>query len=63
MRSAAKKFKYVWEMCPECGETVKIQAIQEVQECPCCRKEIIPCALCDMDKVNCAECPLGKKGG
>lgn len=48
----------VYEVCPKCGNEVKLNAKLEWQECPKCKRPIKPCAMCDMDTVDCATCKL-----
>ena len=55
------------ELCPHCGEEVKLINKFEKQYCPKCGELIKPCSLCDNDIVNCNYCEikeckhLGKK--
>lgn len=48
-------------MCPWCDHEVMLQAIYKIQQCPNCKRPIIPCSLCDMDKVDCTKCELELK--
>ena len=50
--------KIVYELCPNCGQEVKLKAMFKVQACPNCGKPIKPCAMCDADTANCSKCPL-----
>lgn len=52
------KYKYTYELCPNCEEEVKLKAEFIKQICPSCKEEILPCSLCDMDQVDCSKCPL-----
>lgn len=53
--------KYIYELCGNCGQEVKLKNKFEPQICPVCKKKILPCCLCNMDIANCGKCPLGKK--
>lgn len=47
----------VWEMCGDCGEEIKIDAIKG-GTCPNCGNFVIPCSMCDLDNVewDCTHC-------
>lgn len=49
---------FVYEICPVCGEEVKLKAEMKIQKCPSCGNQILPCSLCDSDECDCSNCPL-----
>ena len=51
-----------YEVCPHCENEVKlVEAKKKVyQECPVCKKKILPCSLCEQEEMNCGECQKEK---
>ena len=52
---------HCWEVCPDCGEEVMLDAELKVQTCPNCGMRIVPCSMCracDTDKPFCTNCCL-----
>lgn len=58
-----EKKEYTYEVCPHCGEEVKLDAELKVQVCPNCKRHIVACSMCvaSADSVEncCVACPLG----
>lgn len=53
--------EHCWEVCPDCGEEVMLDAELKVQTCPNCGMRIVPCSMClacDTDKPYCSHCCL-----
>ena len=54
-------YGHCWEVCPDCGEEVMLDAELKVQTCPNCGMRIVPCSMCracDTDKPFCTNCCL-----
>lgn len=51
-------YKYTYEVCPICGNEVRLEAQMKIQECTCCKSPILPCSLCDPDNCDCWNCKL-----
>lgn len=49
---------YTYELCPYCENEVKLVGAKKkvYQECPVCKKQILPCNLCEQEEMNCGEC-------
>lgn len=52
----------VFELCPHCENEVKLVGAKKkvYQECPVCKKQILPCSLCEQEEMNCGECQKEK---
>ena len=53
--------KNAYEVCPHCGEEVKLDAELKVQTCPNCGKRIVTCSMCracDSGENYCSKCCL-----
>ena len=52
----------VYELCPHCENEVKLVGAKKkvYQECPICKKKILPCSLCEQEEMNCGECQKEK---
>ncbi len=49
-----------FEMCPECGSEVEIDAYG-ASRCPICGNRIVPCSMCSEEQCNhCNECPYSE---
>ena len=57
-----EKENITYEVCPHCGEEVKLDAELKVQTCPNCGKHIVTCSMClaSSDDIEgcCQHCPL-----
>lgn len=50
-----------YEVCPQCGEEVELDAELKIQTCPSCGARIVTCSMCRAIEVNdkcCINCPL-----
>ena len=50
-----------YEVCPQCGEEVELDAELKIQTCPSCGARIVTCSMCravDIDSKCCVNCPL-----
>ena len=53
----------VVELCPHCGQEVRIRAIKHAaQPCPNCGEPIRACSLCDHDTCDCNACDKEDEG-
>ena len=56
-----EKNNHTYEVCPHCGEEVRLDAELKVQTCPNCGKRIVACSMClavESDKPYCTNCCL-----
>ena len=54
-------FDHVYEVCPHCGEEVRLEPELKVQTCPSCGKRIVTCSMCracDTRDNYCSKCCL-----
>lgn len=50
-----------YEVCPHCGDEVRLEAELKVQTCPKCGKRIVACSMClacDTPGGYCSKCCL-----
>lgn len=52
--------EHTYEVCPHCGEEVKLKAELKVQICPNCGKHIVTCSMCLAADLNDSEHPYCK---
>jgi len=53
-----------YEECPHCETEVELKGEFRVQECPNCKRDILPCSICrDLNRtpLACGNCPLDKQ--
>jgi predicted RNA-binding Zn-ribbon protein involved in translation (DUF1610 family) len=53
-----------YEECPHCETEVELEGEFKVQECPNCKRDILPCSICrDLERtpLACGRCPFDKQ--
>lgn len=52
-----------YELCPYCNNEVELKNAHKLkeQECPVCKKHIMPCNLCDTCDNSCGKAVINKE--
>ena len=51
--------RVIWEVCPQCGNSVRMSP-HKTSRCNHCGSTVTPCSACIRE--DCAKCPYRKKG-